>query len=67
MPQDAQLHLDAAAAHERAAESHARAARYWDDEGDAERAELQRDMAGYERKGAELERRWAALIVRDSG
>ena len=48
-----------------AADNHERAAKYWEDKRDPERAELQRDMANYERHGAELERRWADLIDPD--
>ena len=44
-----------------AAKNHDRAAKFWDDQRDPERAGLQREMALYERNGAELERRWAEL------
>jgi hypothetical protein len=56
-------HEKAALHHERAAESHDRAARFWADQDDAERAELQRAMAEYERLGAQLERRWGELVA----
>jgi hypothetical protein len=48
-----------------AADNHDRAARYWEGQQDSERAELQREMAKYERHGAELERRWADLVDPD--
>lgn len=48
-----------------AAENHDRAATYWDGRQDAARAELQREMAKYERHGAELELRWADLVDPD--
>lgn len=54
-------HRGAADRHETATETHERAARFWDDQGDAGRAELQREMAEFERRGASLERRWAEL------
>ena len=53
--------------HEVAAKGHARAAKFWDDQRDPERAGLQYEMAEYERQGAELERRWAELIDSDTG
>jgi hypothetical protein len=65
MPQSAQQHFDAAARHDAAAASHDRSAIYWDGQGDVARATLQRDMADHERRGAELERRWAALVLQD--
>lgn len=61
----AEVHWNAAARHERGAETHERAAHFWDDQGDAERAALQREMAEYERTGARLERRWAELVERN--
>ena len=45
-----------------AAENHERAATFWNDHGDLERAALQREMAEHERGGAALERRWAELL-----
>lgn len=48
-----------------AAENHERAARYWEGRHDTARAELQREMAKYERQGAELELRWADLVDPD--
>ena len=59
-------HLNAATRHLEAAESHDRAAGFWEEHGDHDRLALQRDLAEHERRGAELERRWAALIERDS-
>lgn len=59
-------HLEAASRHADAAVSHERSARFWDEQGDAERAAPQRELAGYESRGAELERRWAALIERET-
>ena len=59
-----QGHLKAADRHELAAQSHDRSAAYWAENGDLERAALQRELADYERSGAELERRWAALVAR---
>ncbi len=44
-----------------AAKSHERASRFWHDQGDAERSQLQHEMAEYEWHGATLERRWAEL------
>jgi hypothetical protein len=61
-----QGHLEAAARHEQAARSHERIATYWTENGDDERAALQRELADYERVGAELERRWAALVEKRS-
>jgi hypothetical protein len=58
-------HLAAADRHETAAKSHDRAARFWHDQGDAQRAELQHEMAEFERHGAVLERRWAELAEWD--
>jgi hypothetical protein len=55
------VHHDAAARHEQAAANHDRAAQYWEGQGDRARANLQRDLAAYERRGAVLERRWAKL------
>ncbi len=54
-------HRRAAARHEEAADNHERAARFWEEQGDSERAGLQHEMAEYERRGADLETRWAAL------
>ena len=45
-----------------AAENHDRPARSWDGRGDHERAALQREMADFERKGADLERWWARIV-----
>jgi hypothetical protein len=45
MPQSPERHLEAGARHEQAAASHERAARYWDQQGDADRAALQRELA----------------------
>ena len=59
-----QHHIDAAARHEHAAENHEHTAKFWDDNGDRERAELHRALAEYERRGAELERGWAELAAR---
>jgi hypothetical protein len=59
-------HVGAAARHEAAAANHDRAARFWEDHGDASRAELQRELAEYERGGATLERRWADLVDADA-
>ena len=55
-------HRDAANRHDLAAENHQRAARFWEGRGDRERAQLQHEMAEYERGGAALERRWAELV-----
>ena len=65
--QSLQPHLEAARRHEEAAANHERAAIFWEQHGDSARAGLQREFAEYERGGAELERRWAALIERDAG
>lgn len=51
----------AAAGHEVAADNHERAAKFWEGQGDTQRAGLQREMAAHERLGAEFERRWADL------
>lgn len=59
-------HHRAAGRHLEAAENHDRAAAFWRGRGDRDRATLQHEMAEYERHGAELERRWAALVERDS-
>jgi hypothetical protein len=59
-------HRDAAGRHGAAAEQYERAARFWDEQQDPERAGLQRVLAAYERLGAELERRWAELIDPDA-
>lgn len=58
-------HLSAAVRHEEAAATHERAAAFWEEQGDGDRAALQKEMAQYERSGADLERRWAALVERD--
>ena len=60
-----QPHLDAARRHDAAAATHERSAIFWDQQGDVDRAALQRELAQHERHGAELERRWAALVERD--
>jgi hypothetical protein len=65
MAQRSAVHRDAADRHQQAAENHDRAARFWDGQGDVERAELQRDMAAYERHGAKLESAWAELRERE--
>ena len=59
-------HLQAADRHDAAAVSHDRAAKWWHERGNVERASLQRALADHERHGARLERRWAALIVQES-
>jgi hypothetical protein len=59
-------HREAARRHEVAAEQHERAARFWDEQRDRERAGLRRVMAAYERLGAELEHRWAELVDPDA-
>ena len=56
-------HLQAASRHDAAAESHERLAKLWHERGDGGRASLQRALAHHERRGAKLERRWAALII----
>jgi hypothetical protein len=56
------MHHQAAERHEMAADNHERAARFWEERGDPDRAILQREMAAFERQGAELERRWARLV-----
>ena len=66
MGHSADGHLDAASRHEGAAVTHERSAKFWDEQGDAERAALQRELADYARRGAALERRWAALIEGDA-
>lgn len=62
MSDKAAAHRDAVRRHELVAENHDRAASFWDGQGDLGRAELQREMAAYERLGAELESRWAELV-----
>lgn len=62
MEESAQRHFEAADRHERAAQTYERAAAYWAGQGDVERAQLRLDFARYERVGAKLERRWAALV-----
>ncbi len=57
----ATTHRAAAQRHEVAAKNHDRAATFWAEYGDLGRAELQREMAQYERLGAVLESRWAEL------
>jgi hypothetical protein len=57
-----ELHRQAALRHEQAASNHERAATFWDRQGKDEHAALQRELAGYELQGAELERQWAMLI-----
>ena len=66
MEDSPERHLEAAIRHEAAASSHERAANFWDAQGDVERSALQRDLVNHERQGAELERRWAALIERET-
>ncbi len=61
MSDSATTHLEAAQRHEVAAKNHDRAATFWTEYGDLGRAELQREMARYERLGAVLETRWAEL------
>jgi hypothetical protein len=63
---DPQRHVQAAARHDAAAESHDRLAKQWQERGDAERALLQHELAEHERRGATLERRWAAIIVKEN-
>jgi hypothetical protein len=58
-------HLEARARHEHAAETHARSAAFWAEQGDEARAQLHRDAADHERNGAALEQRWADLIEQD--
>lgn len=55
-------HREAASRHEAAAKSHDRAAKFWEGRGDADRSQLQRELAEHERAGAKLERRWGALV-----
>jgi hypothetical protein len=45
-----------------AAANHDRAAKFWDERGDLERAGIQREIADFERHGAALERRWARIV-----
>ena len=59
-----QRHLEAAEKHELAARHHEESALHWAQQGDLERADLQRKIAAHERHGADLERRWAALDQR---
>jgi len=56
--------LEAADRHERAVVTHERARKWWATQGDDERTTLQRELAVHERRGAKLERRWAALVER---
>jgi hypothetical protein len=58
-------HRRAADRHEAAADNHERAARFWEGQGDSKRAGIQHELAEYERRGAELEYRWADLIDPD--
>ena len=62
-----QRHLAAADRHDAAAASHERAAKWWHEQGNVERASLQHALADHERHGAKLERRWAALVAQESG
>jgi len=55
-------HFEAARRHEDAANMHDRSAIFWSEQGDAERAALQRRLAEHERQGADLERQWGALV-----
>jgi hypothetical protein len=50
--------------HDAAAARHDQAAQFWGERGDAERSTLQRELASYERQGADWEWRWVALIER---
>jgi hypothetical protein len=59
-------HLEAAGRHDAAAEAHDRFAKLWHERGDVDRASLQRALADHERRGADLERRWAELIVAEN-
>ena len=59
-------HHEAAEHHDSSAARHDAAARFWEKQGDAERATLQRDMAAWERGAADLERRWAAIAGREA-
>src|SRR5437764_15035641 len=59
-------HRDVALRHELAAQTYDRAARFWDDQGERDRADLQREMAAYEQHGAQLEHRWADLVDEDA-
>jgi hypothetical protein len=59
-------HREAVDRHELAARNHQRAAAFWEDRGDRERAALQREFGDYERVGAEIERRWAELSEKDA-
>jgi hypothetical protein len=58
-------HRKAAERHAMAADSHERAAKFWADRGDLDRAGLQREIAELERHGAALERRWAKIVDSD--
>lgn len=62
---DPNVHRAAAVRHDQAAETHARLATFWHEQGDEERALLQSELADYERAGATLERRWAEIVERD--
>ena len=50
-----------------AAENHDRTAAFWEKQGDQERSALQREMAEFERHGAELECRWADIVDPKAG
>jgi hypothetical protein len=59
--------LEVADRHERTAISHERSADFWAARGDDERAALQRELAEHDRRGAQLVRRWAALVDGQAG
>jgi len=46
----------------KAAKSDDRSAVFWDDLGEPEQAGIHRELAEYQRHGAELERQWAELV-----
>ena len=57
-------HLKAAQTHDDAALRHEEVARYWDDRGDPEHAELERRNVEIERAAAQLERDRADFVRR---
>ena len=59
-------HRRAATAHDEAVLRHEKAAAYWADRGNFERAELERRNAEIEREAAQLERDRADLIEREA-
>jgi hypothetical protein len=68
MPGSSARHEKAAARHAKTAVVHDRSVAFWEERGDAARADLHRDAAALERAGAALERRWAQVIAsEDSG